>query len=426
MKKLFFICLSLVLTLILISCNGGDDALFTGSEYAETISIDAHITHSLDSSSQRVKSDTLIPRDSVIFLVSVYPSKAIRLQNYFWKINEKKRGAEFSFRSAFENAGKQTVVFHLVDYYGDTLTDTLIIWVSNPPELNDSVFVPANESQHISSEKGISFIWNASDQDSNDPLKHHFRLFNNDSSFVDTIVYEPYFHYPYQLPPLHQIFWSVETFDSFNLKAPQKIESTFYTESFSTEDGAVVIPISAKNNSLYEKLDYIITPKENQPLPLYITEKENIFLNKGILHLSSLKEGAYEIEVFHSEYNDFKMKPLFFSIIKEEVLVLDSITLTDSIPPIISNLNSSSDTIPIQDSLSFSITDGGIPLTKNNIQVYFDSQLFISWSFSNSVISISIPKEKQNDFLHLLSFKITDFSSNVNKKTYYLSSPSNE
>ena len=193
------------------------------------------------------------------------------------------------------------------------------------------MFVPANESQHISSEKGISFIWNASDQDSNDPLKHHFRLFNNDSSFVDTIVYEPYFHYPYQLPPLHQIFWSVETFDSFNLKAPQKIESTFFTESFSKDEGAVVIPISAKNNSLYENLDYIITPKENQPLPLYITEKENFFLSKGVLHLRSLKEGAYDIEVFHSEYNDFKMSPLSFSIIKENVLVLDSITLTDSI-----------------------------------------------------------------------------------------------
>ena len=91
MKKLFFSYFIFAFILILVSCNAGENALFDGSEYEGTISIDAHITHSLDTSSLRVKTDTLIPGDSVIFLVSVYPSKAIRLQNYFWKINEKKR-----------------------------------------------------------------------------------------------------------------------------------------------------------------------------------------------------------------------------------------------------------------------------------------------------------------------------------------------
>jgi 23S rRNA pseudouridine2605 synthase len=37
------------------------------------------------------------------------------------------------------------------------------------------------------------------------------------------------------------------------------------------------------------------------------------------------------------------------------------------------------------------------------------------------LVWISIPKEKQNDFWHLLSFKITDFSTNVKKHTFYLS-----
>ncbi len=421
MKKLFFSYFIFAFILILVSCNAGENALFDGSEYEGTISIDAHITHSLDTSSLRVKTDTLIPGDSVIFLVSVYPSKAIRLQNYFWKINEKKRGAEFSFRSAFEKAGKQTAVFHLVDYYGDTLTDTLIIWVSNPPQLNDSVFIPAKASQHISSEKNVSFVWDASDPDSNDLLKHHFRLYNNDTSFVDTILYEPFFNYPFQLPPLQQFFWSIETFDPFGLKAPQKIESSFFTKSLSPEEGAVIIPISSKNFSLISKLDYIITPKEGQVLPLYLLEKEKPSLDKGLLHLSFLKEGTYEIDLFHSQYPDFKISPVSFSIKKEDVLILDSILLTDSISPFLFNLNSTNDTIDNQDSLYFYVSDGGIPLTKNNIQVYFDSELFQSWTYSDSIVWISIPKEKQNDFWHLLSFKITDFSTNVKKHTFYLS-----
>ena len=144
-------------------------------------------------------------------------------------------------------------------------------------------------------------------------------------------------------------------------------------------------------------------------------------LNRRYLHLSFLKEGTYEIDLFHSQYPDFKISPVSFSIKKEDVLILDSILLTDSISPFLFNLNSTNDTIDNQDSLYFYVSDGGIPLTKNNIQVYFDSELFQSWTYSDSIVWISIPKEKQNDFWHLLSFKITDFSTNVKKHTFYLS-----
>lgn len=421
MNKLFFSFFSFIIVLILSSCETGEDSLFNGSDLSESISIDAYITHSLDTASHRLKTDTLHPNDSVIFLVSVYPSKAIHMQNYFWKINGIKRGTEFSFRSAFQNPGKQTAIFHLVDYYGDTITDTLTIWISNPPQLNDSLFIPAKGTQQISTENGISFVWQANDLDTNDPLHHHFHLFNSETSFVDTIVYEPYFNYPYPLPPLHQFFWSVETFDSFNMKASQKIESSFFTKSYSPDKGAVVIPVSSQNSILYPKLKYQITPKSGQTLPPLVLEQKDNYFAKGNALLNDLEKGDYEIQLFHSEYPDFNMSPVSFSIRNNEVTLLDSLTLKDTIPPIVKDLKSDLDSLTIADTLSFIISDGGVPLTKNNIQVYFDSQQFVSWSYSDSLISVVISEEKQNDFFHLLSFKILDNSSNVTKQTFYLS-----
>lgn len=406
-------------SLCFLSCDRGENTLYIESEIAVPITIDARVTHSLDTLKARTKCDTLNHGDSVIFLVSVYPSKAIRMQNYFWTINEEKRNSEFSFRTAFEKSGKQLAVFHLIDYYGDTLTDTLVLWVSKPPTLNDSIFIPAKGTQQLAVENGMTFVWNAEDPDPEDFMEFHFRLYDADSIYVDTILTQPYFKYQHKLPSLQQMFWTVEAFDSFKMKAPEVIRSFFFTKSYTKDEGAVIVPVSQKNSILFAKLKHQLIPKEGQLLPVLTANPDGF--SKGSLRLSSLKQGAYQILLFHPDYPDYKMDTVSFFVRKQEVIVLDTLILKDTTAPTLDAIGSTSDTINISDSLYFLITEAGLPLNKNNIQIYLDSKAYYNWALNDSIITVYTPKEKQNGFWHLLSFKIVDESSNGFKRTFYLS-----
>lgn len=421
MKKNLLGFLIWVAALFFLSCDTGEGALFIKSETTEPITIDARVTQSLDTSKVRTKSDTLHPGDSVIFLVSVYPSKAIRMQNYFWTINEKRRNAEFSFRTAFEKPGKQVAIFHLVDYYGDTLTDTLVLWISNPPTLNDSVFIPAKGSQQIAAENETAFVWNSEEPDPDDFLRFHFRLYDTDSVYVDTNVSSSYFKYPHKLPPLQQVFWSVEAFDSFKMKAPKAIRSFFFTKGYTQDEGAAIVPVSSKNSALFAKLQCQLIAKEGQLLP--VSTLSSSPFSKGSLRLPSLKEGAYQILLSSPDYPDYKADTANFYVQKQKITVLDTLVLKDTTAPVLHFHGLTADTIAISDSLSFLMIEKGLPLNKNNIQVYFDSKAYNSWLLNDSLITVYIPKEKQTSFWHLLSFTIIDMSSNSFKHTFYLSPP---
>ena len=73
-----------IIVLTFGACTNSDQYLFNSSTPNESISVKALLTTSFDSSVAKVKSDTIRPGDSLIFLTEVYPSKSIGHKRYFW------------------------------------------------------------------------------------------------------------------------------------------------------------------------------------------------------------------------------------------------------------------------------------------------------------------------------------------------------
>jgi hypothetical protein len=404
------------LFLFLWACDSRNEALFTLPEDTENIQIEARITRSLNEiDAPYRKSDTITPFDTVLLMVHVQPSKAIRIKNYYWTLDTKKKANEFSVKTNFSKSGKHLAIFHLIDFYGDTLKDTLSIWVSKPPVLDTLHYTPAKASKSISDKKGVSFVWSAKDEDPQDHLKHRFRLYTKDTVLVDSMLYTHYFEYQNPLPSLEPIFWMVETFDSFHMKSKNTLQSYFTTQSLS-KLGAVFIPFSKNNMDVFSELSVNLIALEGQKLPRLNSPSKTYF------YQNDLEKGAYSIAIHNSEYPDYKSDTIYFNIKQEELQFLDTLSLNDTSPPQIHSMQKSNDTLNNDDSLFFKLTENGFPLNKNNIKVFFDSKVYHQWHFYNdSLLYVLVPPEQQKFFWHILSFIIEDHSKNKLNKSFYLS-----
>ena len=150
-----FLILAAFLALTFLACTNSDDALYDESSNS-SISISAKLLLEKDSISRQGKADTVRPGDTLTFIADIEPSRSIRIQRYYWTLDGDKWASEFSFRSNISEPGHHEVVFVLVDYFGDTLTDTLHVWVGNLPILDEKAFIPHPGTQQIPTESGIS------------------------------------------------------------------------------------------------------------------------------------------------------------------------------------------------------------------------------------------------------------------------------
>ena len=148
-----------IIVLTFGACTNSDQYLFDSSTPSESISVKALLTTSFDSSVAKVKSDTIRPGDSLIFLTEVYPSKSIGHKRYFWLLDGAPFANEFSFRNTILDPGVHEVVFVFVDSFGDTLSDTVSVTVATPPVLDDSLFIPACGTQNNEPDSALNFAW---------------------------------------------------------------------------------------------------------------------------------------------------------------------------------------------------------------------------------------------------------------------------
>ena len=103
------------------------------------------------------------------------------------------------------------------------------------------------------------------------------------------------------------------------------------------------------------------------------------------------------------------------------MLELDSITLMDETPAKINSL-SGSDTIAIQDTLRFIITDFGGNIPSSRISVTYEKNRINSFRLSNDTLYIPFEKQAalQNWSYKLITLIVHDASYNPTRKTFYL------
>ena len=131
-RAIFAFVLAIALACHFSACTNGEDYLYD-EEQSTFIEVSVEMAYSFDSSSTRMKSDTLTPADTLIFIANILPSKSIKIKRYLWTIDGETLSYDFSFRKNIEKPGQHKIAFFLETYLGDTLSCRYSTYASSSP-----------------------------------------------------------------------------------------------------------------------------------------------------------------------------------------------------------------------------------------------------------------------------------------------------
>ncbi|MCF0215495.1 MAG: hypothetical protein HUK21_03365 [Fibrobacteraceae bacterium] len=414
--------------LAITACTDSEDLLYN-SEDAVFIEVDAVMASSFDSTENNVKEDTIHPGDSVIFMARILPSKSIRMKNYYWTIDDKYLSGDFSFREAIFEPGLHQIVFVLVDFFKDTLSDTLKLWVSSNPEIDYKDFIPRDFSQGVNPLEPLSFAWNSHDPDSLASLHFHFTLTEKKgdgtpAKILDTNITSPSFVYPKAFSPLSQYFWSVYAINEFGYASTDTIQGNFFTKGMDNA-GGISGTVKLSDQGKVAKVEYSILDSNNNYIAKAQKTKCCGFSEVDIVY-SPIEEGNYKLLIYSPNQSDFKPDTLSFKINPNQFFLFDTLSLRDTIPPSIKSTTENGsffygDTLFYRDTLSFIIRDNNGSITSRQYNVYLEgSECTSTTSLSNDTLYVRLHNKIQTWTHRLLTIKATDFSGNSYSKNFFI------
>lgn len=414
--------ISILLAALLAACTNSDDALFDASE-SSSISISAKLSIEKDSVSRQGKADTICPTDTLTFIADVEPSRSIRMQKYYWTLDGEKWAYEFSFRSNIIKPGHHKVALVLVDYFGDTLSDTLNVWVGNLPVLDEKTIIPLPGTQQIPPESGVSFAWHAYDPDSIYSMHYRFVLMDkNLKTVLDTLVDESNLVYNKPLDPLEQYTWYVAAFNDIGLTAATTISGSFFTKGAKDESAIVgSIQTSAIANRISSDSITVTLTFLDSSGAVVSTDTLGGYTDKALRYTKKpLAAGVYKLVASLPSLTDYAPDTLSVQLLPSEVYNAETLHLTDIVPPAIWSVPTA-DTLDFVDTLRFFVKDGGTELTLNNVQLNFDGKRITDGiSFNNDTLTFVLRDFPESVTYRLLSLSATDLSGNTNKRSFYV------
>ncbi|SHK53218.1 hypothetical protein [Fibrobacter sp. UWEL] len=408
---------ALIITLLVIGLNGctDSDKYVFEPDGLKDIAVEAYITRSFEQESERTKLDTIVPGDSIIFLTAIYPSKSIRLQRYYWNMDGKFFANEFSFKNTVNESGTHVITFILIDYFGDQITDSVILFVGNPPTLPSEDFFPRDNSQGINPTSPISFSWDCPQKDSLWQVAYHFTLTNagDHELLVDTLLTEPYFTYYAGLQSQGKYEWSVSAINELNMVSREDIHATFYTEGSNTQ-GAVTGDVTFSLTSPTNVVDFVL---QNTIDSTFYTIEDYTLTDEGSFFLRSIPEGTYSITCSNDSFPDFKTGTFEIDINSQNITDL-SFILIDSISPHISHVDGK-DTLNAADTLKFYVADGGGPLKLARITAQLEGSYLSGLQYQDT--TLIVPLSLDNSWSYkLLKITAQDDSGNRGTSTFWI------
>jgi hypothetical protein len=198
--------------------------------------------------------------------------------------------------------------------------------------------------------------------------------------------------------------------------ANDTIQATFFTRgilSYCGFDATVTSGTTAALSGLRVSL-------KTETGTLISTTDAESNLSKGHLYFSSLAPGNYQLYLYNTLYPDFQLDTVSFTLLPGTVLDLDTLSLLDSIAPVITAAGSQNDSISFADTLLFHVKEGGITLSRDNFSILFNGSTYTNWSFKTDTLRI-IGKKNTSPLWQPLIIKITDKFLNITKHSYYVS-----
>lgn len=402
----------------LCGCTQSDDVIFNESD-PQFINVNAFFSKSLDSNTYSIKSDTIHPGDSIVLLTSVYPSKAIRSKDYFWTKDGDFFAFEYNCKKAIYDPGYHQFNFVFIDYFGDTLTDTLHLYVGSAPVLDNENFIPANNTQYIGANEFVNFAWNLYDPDSMWDMSHHFVLkeakgfYKDPKTLVDTVLHAANFTYRKGFKPLGMYEWTVSVQNELKQRAQDSIKGTFTTAGIQGEAGIYgFINHSSMEKSINVHL-WLVNSSGNM-----VYDDTVSFTKNSPFSIKPLDPDEYTLYTMASDYPDFSIDTTEFKIPANRVMTLDTIFLNDTIPPRIRIADGSDETIAYADTLKFTIKDQGGKIQEKRIKVKLDNQSVSSFSFRNDSLLVTLPELENSWTTHFISISAFDYSVNTIEETF--------
>lgn len=404
----------------------------------------------------RVRADTVTSKDTLIFIGEITPNRQAHYREYYWTLDGEDFSNDMNFRKPVTKPGYHEICFVVTDHYGDTLRDTLKLWVSNPPVIESQGVIPAIGSQGLSPKEGITFAWHGYDPDSISKVYYqlkiqeprgirytddrHPKLYTVAHSILDTLINTPHFtywdnpNYYHRLENLKFYTWSVRAVNEFGLESDSLIQGNFFTKGIRNEGGIQTF-IRFSNESLYDryyssnhgKIHLDILDSLSNP----VVEHE-ISLDTNQFVVSPLKPGKYKIIASLPKLTDFSPDTTDVVVQPGEIAIADTLRLLDTIPPSNKHLSPEGllqdlDTLDFLDTLRFYFEEHGGGVYQNffwNGQELRGATYFRELSFSEDrtvdTVFLMLPKSYRSWTYQLLSISAYDYSGNLNSKTYVI------
>ena len=403
-----------IMLLAFVACTDSDKYLH--SSEPESIIVSAYMTPSFDSIYERGRADTITPGDSLIFLTSIYPSKSVWSQKYYWTLDGNIFANEYNFKSTVYTPGTHEIVFVFVDYFGDTLSDTLSLTVASPPTLDVQNFIPADGMQQVDPYQILHFAWNADDPDSIWNLNYHFMLYENgcDDSckpLADTIVDRSTFSYVNGFKPLHEYSWYVRAYNEIGQESIEEIAGRFFVRGFNNE--SAVLGFVKTNTPVDVDSFYITLLDSGLNVVNKIEQHENTF------NIGALAKGSYCLHIGLPHFPDFKTDTIRFSLLENQVLSLDTVVLNDRDVPRIASITGRDPLAP-EDTLKFLVTDGGSGIDLSRTIARLDGISVNQMTLSNDTLSVPVSIPEASWTKKILVISTHDLSGNEFHKSFYV------
>jgi len=413
----------LILAFLIASCSDSDDFIFDQAEQTE-ISISAMLSTELDSINRKGKADTIHPRDTLTFIAEIDPSRSIRMQKYYWTLDGHRWASEFSFRTNIAEPGHHKIALVLIDYFGDTLSDTLNVWVGNPPVLNDSLIIPLTGTQGLSPDEALSFAWNAYDPDSIYDIRYHFTLSNrSNDTLLDTTLSNSYLVYKKPFQPLETYHWQVSAYNEIGMEAQQTIDGTFHTKGIKDESCIIgeIQTSGHKNRHSSEKIKIQVSFIDTSGKAIMTDTLAGATNSTLEYKTNPIPAGTYKVVASSIDFSDYLGDSTTVKVLPSEVIQAKSLFLADMIPPTISSVKDNADTLDLGDTLLFHVEDNGDNLSPEDISVTFDSKSIDGTiSLKNDTLVVPMTGAPHSTTFRLLTLSATDLSGNESKRSFYV------
>lgn len=401
----------LFLCLLLVACDS-DGLQWSPNSEQPPVQLEVGFYKSFYGVGEFLRSDTIQPGDSIFLTANIQPSRSIRMKKYHWKIDSVQKEQVFNLRTSFQTAGLHTASFHLVDYYGDTLSDTVRIWVSHPPQWGNNMS-PSDSSWGIPALRtGIAFHWEVNDPDPGDAIYSTFSLFQEDSLLLDTTVTGTSLAYNRPLSPLTLYRWKVSVHDSYGMTPENNaMQNVFVTGGFGNEAG-VQAP-ALRRDFPAEPLQAVLSCRNTQTQTVYTASPEQD-------KLVSFPAGNYLCWASSLRYTDLQTDSVPAQLYPGQLRLLTELVLRDTIAPTITAPDSSSP-LPGGIPLTFSITDSGPGLW--SASVWWNGVAMDAWSRNGPELTVSPPTAQISSDPDLLTIKLEDRSGNVSWHAWQVATP---